>query len=281
MSNVLITGANSGFGLLTARKFADAGHTVYAGFRSKERSGDLEALALELPAIHPVHLDVTVQTSIDAAIFEARKAGPIDVLVNNAGFEVSCPVDGLTDEILSKQFDTNVFGVVRMIRAVAPEMRDRKQGAIINLSSIVGWIPLPYTSAYAASKHAVEALSEGLWYELAPFGVRVAAVEPGVFPTRFNNNVVTAPGFKEGSPHWANVQRYRGAMQSLMDSSKADPQEVADLVFEAATTTTPKFRYVAGADARAFIPAYRSMEFEAFSSAMLARAGLTDWSIQA
>src|SRR5471030_326232 len=126
MLNVLITGANSGFGLLTARKFAGAGHTVYAGFRSKERSGDLEALALELPAIHPVQLDVTVQSSIDAAISEAHKAGPIDVLVNNAGFEVACPVDGLTDEILSQQFDTNVFGVVRMVRAVAPEMRDRK-----------------------------------------------------------------------------------------------------------------------------------------------------------
>ena len=89
MSNVLITGANSGFGLLTARKFAEAGHTVHAGFRSKVRATDLDALALELPLVRPIQLDVTDQASIDAAVIEARTAGPIDVLVNNAGFEVA------------------------------------------------------------------------------------------------------------------------------------------------------------------------------------------------
>jgi len=279
MSNVLITGANSGFGLLTARRFAEAGHTVHAGFRSKDRAGDLDALALELPEIHPVRLDVTDQALIDGAIAEARKAGPIDVLVNNAGFELACPVDSLSDEALSRQFDTNVLGVVRMVRAVAPEMRDRKQGAIVNLSSVVGWLTAPYTAAYAASKHAVESLSEGLWFELAPFGVRVAVVEPGAFPTNFGANVVTAPGFNESSPHWPNAQRFGAALQSMIQASHAgaDPQEVADLVFEAATTTMPKFRYLAGADARALIPAYRSQEFELFRDAMLSRLGLTDW----
>jgi len=279
MSNVLITGANSGFGLLTARKFAAAGHTVHAGFRSKDRAGDLETLALELPNIHPVQLDVTDQALINGAIAEARKAGPIDVLVNNAGFEVVCPVDSLSDEVLSRQFDTNVFGVVRMIRAVAPEMRERKQGAIVNLSSVQGWVTVAYSAAYAASKHAVESLSEGLWYELAPFGVRVAVVEPGAFATSFRNNIVTAPDFNEGSPHWANARRYGAGMQAIFAATHttADPQEVADRVFEAATTTTPKFRYVAGADARAVIPAYKSMEFEAFKDAMLARMGMADW----
>lgn len=280
MSNVLITGANSGFGLLAARKFAEAGHTVHAGFRSESRAGDLHALALELPSVHPVRLDVTDQSLINGAIAEARKAGPIDVLVNNAGFEVSCPVDSLSDDVLQRQFDTNVFGVVRMIRAVAPEMRERKQGTIVNLSSIVGWLTVPYGAAYAATKHAVEALSEGLWFELAPFGIRVVVVEPGVFPTSFHSNVVTAPDFNEGSPHWANAERYRGAMRPSMDGSKSDPQEVADLVFEAATTVAPKFRYAAGADARAFIPAYKSMEFEAFREALLTRAGLADWAAQ-
>src|SRR5260221_7842355 len=174
MSNVVITGANSGFGLLTARKFAEAGHTVHAGFRSKDRASDLEALAIELPTIQPVQLDVTDQGLIDAAITQARAAGPIDVLVNNAGYELVCPVDLLSDAALTHQFDTNVLGVVRMIRAVAPEMRDRKAGAIVNLSSVVGWLTMPYTAAYSASKHAVESLSEALWYELAPFGIRVA-----------------------------------------------------------------------------------------------------------
>ncbi len=279
MSNVLITGANSGFGLLTARKFAVAGYIVHAGFRSKDRAGDLEALALELPNIHPVRLDVTNQVSIDGAIAEARKTGPIDVLVNNAGFELACPVDSLSDELLSRQFDTNVFGVVRMIRAVSADMRNRKQGAIVNLSSVLGWLTLPYTSAYAASKHALESLSEALWFEMAPFGVRVAVVEPGVFRTNFNNNTVTAANFDESSPHWENAQRYRGALRSAMQAGSvgADPQEVADLVFEAATTTTPTFRYVAGADARALIPAYKRQEFEAFKDGMFSRLGLADW----
>lgn len=279
MSNVLITGANSGFGLLAARKFALEGHTVHAGFRSRDRAGDLDALAVELPSVHPVRLDVTDQALIDSAVALARKSGPIDVLVNNAGFEVVCPVDTLSDEVLRRQFDTNVFGVVRMIRAVAPEMRERKQGAIVNLSSMQGWVTVAYSAAYAASKHAIESLSEGLWYELAPFGVRVAVVEPGAFATSFRNNIVTSPDFNEASPHWANGQRYGAGMQAIFSATHttADPREVADLVFEAATTAAPKFRYAAGTDARAVIPAYKSMEFEAFKDAMLARAGLADW----
>ena len=131
MSNILITGAKpSGFGLLTARKFAEAGHTVHAGFRSKDRAGDLEALAIKLPNIRPVRLDVTDQALIDAVIAKAQTSGPIDVLINNATDELGVSVsDFLSDVPLTRQFDTNVFGVVRMIRAVAPEMRRRKQGA--------------------------------------------------------------------------------------------------------------------------------------------------------
>jgi len=252
---------------------------VHAGFRSEDRAGDLEALARELPSVHPVRLDVTDQALVDRAVAQARKTGPIDVLVNNAGFEVVCPVDSLSDEVLRRQFDTNVFGVVRMIRAVAPEMRERKQGTIVNLSSVQGWVTVAYSAASAASKHAVEALSEGLWYELAPFGVRVAVVAPGAFATSLRNNIVTAPDFNEASPHWANGQRYGAGMQAIFAATHttADPQEVADLVLEATTTVTPKFRYAAGADARAVIPAYKSMEFEAFKDAMLARAGLADW----
>jgi hypothetical protein len=108
-------------------------------------------------------------------------------------------------------------------------------------------------------------------------------VEPGAFPTNLNNSLVTAPDFNEASPHWANAQRYRAALQSIIKTShaKADPQEVADLVFEAATTTAPKFRYVDGDDARALIPAYRSQEFESYKDATLSALGLTDWEARA
>ena len=117
-------------------------------------------MALKLPNIHLVHLDVTNQALIDGAIVKRGHVGPIDILINNAGYELACPVNSCSDEALTRQFDTNVLGVVRMIRAVAPEMRDRKQGAIVNLSSIVGWLTIPYTAAYSASKHAVESLSK-------------------------------------------------------------------------------------------------------------------------
>lgn len=158
-------------------------------------------------------------------------------------------------------------------------MRERNQGAIVNLSSVQGWVTVAYSAACAASKHAVESLSEGLWYELAPLGVRVAVVEPGAFATSFRNNIVTAPDFNEASPHWTNGQRYGAGMQAIFAATHttADPQEVADRVFEAATTATPKFRCAAGADARAVIPACKSMEFEAFKDALLARAGRADW----
>lgn len=277
--NVLITGANSGFGLLTARKFAAEGWTVHAGWRNPDRRAGLDALAAELPGVLPIKLDVADDAGVRAAVAEASKDAPIDVLVNNAGFAVSGPVDQLSDASLTRQFDTNVLGVVRTIRAVSPAMRERRCGAIVNLSSVVGWLSIPYESAYAASKHAVEALSEALWFELAPFGVRVAVIEPGGFPTSFGDNIVADPAFTEASPHWPHAERFRTALHGLsgQTGAGADPREVADLIYEAATTTTPRLRWLAGNDARTFVPFYKGQEFEGFRDAILGRLGLGDW----
>ncbi len=279
MLNVLVTGANSGFGLLTAKTFAAAGHKVHAGYRSEARSADLFALARQEPGVRPVRLDVTDQGLISAAVEEAGREQPIDALVNNAGFEMVGPVDSLSDDSLRRQFATNVLGPVRMVRAVAGEMRERRAGAIVNLSSVAGWLTVPYAAAYAASKHALEALSEALWFEMAPFGVRVAIVEPGGFATSFGANVVTDPSFTEASPHFANAQRFRAAVSTFIEAGATgnDPQEVADLVFEAVTTKTPRLRYLAGSDARTLVPFYKSQEFEAYRDAMLPRLGLADW----
>ena len=279
MPNVLITGANSGFGLLTAKTFAAAGYTVHAGYRSEAKSADLLALGREEGRVRPVKLDVTDEALIGSAVAEAGREAPIDVLVNNAGFEVVGPVDSLSDESLRRQFGANVLGPVRMIRAVAPQMRERNSGTIVNISSVAGWLNVPYASAYSASKHALEALSEALWFEMAPFGIRVAIIEPGGFATNFGDNVATDPSFAEGSPHWENAQRFRGAVSKFIEggASGNDPQEVADLVFEAVTTKTPRLRYVAGNDARTLIPFYKSQEFEAFRDLMLAQLGLSGW----
>lgn len=274
--NVLITGANSGLGLLTAQKFAEAGHTVHASLRNPEKAEALNALKERGLPVTLVPLDVTDPESIAAAVATASAAAAIDVLVNNAGFEVRGPIEHLSDELLLRQFDTNVLGVARMVRAVAPAMRERRSGTIVNISSVAGQIAAPYTGAYSASKHAVEALSEALWFELRPFGVRVVAIEPGGFETAFGSNVITAPDFDAASPYAAVAARFDAAMAGFRDGPPQDPHEVADLVFEAVNAADPKLRYLAGDDARMLVPLFRGMEFEAFASAMLQRLGLGD-----
>ncbi|HEY7901626.1 MAG TPA: SDR family oxidoreductase [Caulobacteraceae bacterium] len=274
--NVLITGANSGFGLLTAAAFARAGHTVHAGLRDAAKGAGLNGLADEGLPVTPVSLDVTDPAGIAAAVRQASTAAPIDILVNNAGFEVAGPVEHLSDESLRLQFDTNVLGVVRMVRAVAPAMRERGQGMIVNLSSVAGHIAAPFTGAYSASKHAVEALSEALWFELRPFGVRVVLVEPGGFETNFGANVIVEPAYGPDSPYRPLAARFNEAMAGFRAGPPQNPQEIADIILGLATDPDPKLRHLAGDDARMLVPLYRSMPFEGFAGVMLQRLDLTD-----
>ncbi|HEY5289158.1 MAG TPA: SDR family oxidoreductase [Caulobacteraceae bacterium] len=274
--NVLITGANSGFGLLTAAAFARAGHKVHAGMRNPARAADLEALAAEGLPVTPVMLDVCDEESISRAVHHASQSAPIDMLVNNAGFEVAGPVEHLSDDSLRLQFDTNVLGVVRMVRAVAPAMRERGEGLIVNLSSVAGHISAPFTGAYSASKHAVEALSEALWFELRPFGVRVVLVEPGGFETNFGANVIVEPAYGQDSPYRPLAARFTEAMAGFRAGPPQNPQEIADIILAVAAEPDPKLRHLAGDDARMLVPLYRSMEFEGFAGVMLQRLGLAD-----
>jgi NAD(P)-dependent dehydrogenase (short-subunit alcohol dehydrogenase family) len=274
--NVLITGSNSGFGLLAAAAFARAGHRVRATVRNLAKAEALDKLKSEGLPVSVLALDVTDPASIAAAVRAAAADQPIDVLVNNAGFEVAGPVEHLSDASLTRQFDTNVLGVVRTVRAVAPAMRARGAGTIVNISSVAGHVSAPFTGAYSASKHAVEALSEALWFELRPFGVRVVLIEPGGFPTQFGQNVITEPDYGEDSPYRPLAARFSKAMEGFRSGPPRDPQEVADLIVAAATSDDPKLRYLAGDDARMLVPLYRSMDFEAFARTMLTRLGLTD-----
>lgn len=274
--NVLITGANSGFGLLTAQTFAKAGHTVQATLRDPAKSQGLDALKAAGLPVNVLTLDVTDQASIDAAVAQATAKAPLDVLVNNAGYELSSPTEHMTDANLLRQFDTNVFGVVRMMRAVVPAMRRRGSGTIVNLSSVAGLLAAPFAGAYSASKHAVEGLSEAAWYELRPFGVRVVLIEPGAFTTAFGDNVVTEPAFDANSPYRAVADQFSQALQGMRSGPPQDPQEVADLILAAATDPDPKLRHLAGNDARMFIGVYRSTDFEGFARTMLAQLGLAD-----
>jgi NAD(P)-dependent dehydrogenase (short-subunit alcohol dehydrogenase family) len=180
---ILVTGASSGIGRATAARLADAGHVVLAAGR---RASALEALAAEHPGVRPIVLDVTEADSIERAVEQAGREtgghGP-DVLVNAAGILVLGPVEAVPGERIRAQFDVNVLGSLAVTRAFLPPMRERGAGRIVNMSSILGRFALPGSGVYSASKFALEALSDALRMELAPFGVRVVLVEPGVIDT--------------------------------------------------------------------------------------------------
>jgi NAD(P)-dependent dehydrogenase (short-subunit alcohol dehydrogenase family) len=269
MAHVLITGCSSGFGLLTALEFARRGHTVHATMRDTSKDGELRKAAEgEGLEIKVLQLDVLDTASIERAVKEASAAAPIDVLVNNAGFELRSPIELADDDEVLRQFDTNVFGLLRVIRVVAPLMRERRSGAIINLSSLAGVVAVPYGGLYAATKHAVEAISETLHYELHSFGVRVAIVEPGAFQTSFRDNIVRARRFTEASPYWELSERFEASREKLNQGPPNDPQEVANAVCDAAFTEAPKLRYLAGADAQLIATVRKQADFEGFEAAM-------------
>jgi NAD(P)-dependent dehydrogenase (short-subunit alcohol dehydrogenase family) len=271
MANVLITGCSSGFGLLAAVEFARRGNTVHATMRDPKKDGELRRAAEQAKVdVQVRQLDVLDQKSIDRAVSEASTAAPIDVLVNNAGYELRAPIELADDDEVRKQFDTNVFGLLRVVRAVAPTMRERRSGTIINLSSIGGLVAPPYGGLYGATKHAVESISEALYYELKPFGVRVAVVEPGAFRTGFRGNIVTARRFTEDSPYWKGFENFEAAFDTMRSgtSSANDPQDVANAIVDAAFTEAPKLRYLVGSDAQLIAGVRKQMDFEGFEETM-------------
>jgi NAD(P)-dependent dehydrogenase (short-subunit alcohol dehydrogenase family) len=185
MANVLITGTSKGIGLATALMLARAGHTVYATMRSQARAEELaEEAAQENLAIHYSVMDVDADESVAAGIAEIHKTGgPIDVLVNNAGVGGGLAIEDTPMEEFRAVMETNYFGAIRCIKAVIPHMRERRSGLIINVTSVAGRVSTSPLGAYAASKFALEALSEALAQEMKTFGVRVAVVEPGIIDT--------------------------------------------------------------------------------------------------
>jgi NAD(P)-dependent dehydrogenase (short-subunit alcohol dehydrogenase family) len=186
MENIIITGSSSGFGLKAAKDFADRGNKVFATMRNPdgknaEKKAELEAYS---DHINVVGMDVTSDESVTAAIDTIlAEAGNIDVLINNAGIMYIGITEAFSVEQSRFQMETNYFGAIRTMQAVLPSMRKEGSGLIINTSSLVGRISPPFFSTYTATKHALEAYSQGLRYELSPFGIDVVLVEPGPFGT--------------------------------------------------------------------------------------------------
>ena len=237
----LVTGASSGIGEATALQLSKAGYKVYGTSR---RGGKAAQRAFEM-----LPLDVTSDESVDAAVGEViRLEGRIDLLVNNAGFSVA-PAGAEESSIEQAQaiFDPNFVGTVRMTRAVVPHMRRQGSGRIINLGSVLGFLPMPYGALYAATKHAIEGYSESLDHELRTRGIRVSVIEPAFTKTQFEANFIE-PDTK--------LDEYREVRAALAERTKVlveagdKPSVVADVVLRAALAAHPKRRYTAGGRAR-------------------------------
>lgn len=278
MASVLVTGCSSGFGKLTALLFARHGHTVFATMRDVEKAGPMAEVAAEEGIdVRVLELDVTDTKSVDSAIAEAESTvdGALDVIVNNAGVELRGPLEECSDEEVLVQFDTNVFGVLRVVRAAVPAMRAAGSGVIVNVSSIAGLVARPYAGAYSASKHALEAISETLHHELRPFGIRVAVVEPGQFETTLLANATIAARFDESSPYWESSQRFDTAVRKLVPDGRPAPAEVvAETIVAVAMDPNAGLRHLVGADAELVMSVRSSGDFEHFDATL---RGALDW----
>jgi len=266
---VLITGTSSGIGMSAAVECAAAGHRVVATMRNPEKRKPLEEAARARGVtLHVEQLDVTAE-GVGAKVRELTlKYGPFYGLVNNAGIAVSGAFEEQSEADVREQFETNVFGLMNVTRAVLPSMRAAERGRVINVSSLSGRVALPLLSAYAASKHAVEGFSEALRWELELFGVQVCLVEPGTFKTLiFSNQARVARGAaaaKEGP-----YALLRDGLERLAqeEAEKAPPpdavgQAIARLVGE----PSPRFRTVIGIDARTLVTLRRMVPDRLFAS---------------
>jgi NAD(P)-dependent dehydrogenase (short-subunit alcohol dehydrogenase family) len=215
LATILITGTSKGIGLATALTLARAGHTVYATMRNADRAAELaEEAAKELLPIHYSVMDVDSDASVATAIAAIQQgAEPIDVLVNNAGVERNGSIEELSMDDFHAVMETNYFGAIRCAKAVIPQMRERRSGLIVNITSVAGRVSTSPLGPYAASKFALEALSEALAQEMKTFGVRVAIVEPGIIDTPMAHGIEEryGPGRSSLYPQRARMAAYFAA----------------------------------------------------------------------
>ena len=240
----IVTGATAGIGLATANLLKKEGHTVY-GTSRRPQSESENGIAM-------LACDVTRDESVSSVIKEVlRRSGRIDLLVNNAGFGLIAGAEESSIEQAKSVFDVNVFGVMRMTNHVLPIMRRQGNGRVINISSVVGFLPAPYYAIYGATKHAIEGYSQTLDHEVRGFGIRVISIEPAFTRTSFESNLV-APD--------QPLAIYESARRAMIDTSRQqvekgdEPEIVAQVVLTAAKAAKPRLRYPAG-------PAARQLDF--------------------
>ena len=276
MADVLVTGCSSGFGLLTAVELARRGDHVTATMRDPSRAGRLrdalEATGADVARrVDVIQLDVTDEASVRRAVDEA---GHLDAVVNNAGVASGAPVEETTVDALTSVFDTNVFGPLRVIRAVLPAMRAQGSGHIVNVTSLAAFVSPPFMGAYAASKHAADALGEALAAEVAPFGIHVTNVAPGAYDTPMIATVDEELSALDPSSPYAHRQRAMLVRHAELMRAEGDPSPVAVAIADAIHTDAPPGRVVVPAASSAVAGLRGSMPPEQLRAVIAASYGI-------
>ena len=246
----IVTGSSGGIGLATSLALARKGILTYATMRNLAKRDTIQSVAdKQQLLIRVVQLDVTDENSIKKAIQSIlSEAGRIDLLVNNAGYTLTGAFEDIGIDEIEAQYETNVFGVIRVTQAVLPVMRKQGSGRIINISSGAGRIGYPGGSAYVSSKFALEGLSESMAYEIEQFGIKTVLVEPGFVRTNFGENIVIARKTQNTNSPYSQMMQMMSSIRDKMLKNASDADLVAEVVVEAATAKEPNLRYLAGKD---------------------------------
>ena len=277
----LITGSSSGIGFETSLLLARNGIYTYATMRNLSKSQEiLDITKKECLPLKVLTLDVTdeksTQKAIDMVMYEQNR---IDILVNNAGYSLVGALEQISMDEIKEEFETNFFGIIKLIQKVLPLMRKQRSGRIINVSSLAGRIGLPLASAYVSSKFALEGLSESLKYEVQDFGIYVILIEPGVIKTNFIKNlkigkqVITSENGDVNTssadlPYAEITQKRISAFKPRFEKGSS-PKEVADTILEAVTSDKPKFRYIVGQDASKLMDIRKNTSDEEFGKIVM------------
>jgi NAD(P)-dependent dehydrogenase (short-subunit alcohol dehydrogenase family) len=257
----IVTGSSTGNGFETSLMLARNAFYTYATMRNLDKSKTITDIARKdgLP-LEVLQLDVTEDKSVKDAIDTILgKRGRIDVVVNNAGYDVFGAVEDLSVEELKAQFETNFFGAIRVMKAVLPTMRKQRRGTIVNVSSVGGLVGIPLNSAYISSKFALEGFSESMQYELEEFGIKVILIEPGVVKTNFFENSKAAKNTaSSNSPYAELAEKVSEAFKPMLENNSSSPIQVAEVILKAITSEKVNTRYLVGNDAAAIVDKKRT-----------------------
>jgi NAD(P)-dependent dehydrogenase (short-subunit alcohol dehydrogenase family) len=245
---ILVTGASKGFGLEIAKTALAAGDKVIATVRSK--AGQLAASLNNNPNLLVVTMDVTNEAQVKAAVAEGLlRFGKIDVVINNAGYGIVTAIEEATDAEVKAQYETNVFGLLNVVRAVLPHLRAQRSGHIINVSSLFGFSAIPGWALYGSTKFAVEGISKGLAVELEPLNIKVTVVEPGLFTTEFLSAESYSTSKNIIDDYATTVGPMRAGADQLHGNQPGDPKKLAQVVVDIAHNENPPLHLPIGKDA--------------------------------